>query len=347
MDICMPKKTGIVLDRKLKNIILNEHEFAAGKIVLKSYPRQLHILLNSKCNLQCEMCGMFKGRYKFSDRHFKELIKLMPYLQLLIIQGGEIFLDSRINTILKYALKNKVKVDLLTNGLLINEKIADQLADAGVNLVFSIDSPFKETYESIRLGAKFEKLINNIIILNEARKLKKTCIKTAINMVVMKKNYKHIEAMIEFSKKYKFNALILSTVTGSLTDDRKEKFSSLKINNEILEEFTTKIALYKKQANQAGISLFNHIPLDSFKKNAVSENYAASDFCRKPFLRITMDDKEYSPDCRCPEKMKIKKQKSILSMWNSRIMQNYRKAVLDCAENSICTKCFCSQKAEV
>jgi len=334
-------------NKKLKNIVLNEQEIAKGKIVLKSYPRQAHVLLNSKCNLRCEMCGICMDKYSLSDRQFRDLIWLMPYLQLLIIQGGEVFLDDRINEILKHAVKNRVKIDLLTNGLLLNKKISKNLVKTGVNLVFSIDSPYKETYESIRCGAKFKKLINNIISLNKIRKFKKNNMKTAINMLVMKKNYKHIKAMIEFAKQYEFNTLILSSIAGSLPDDRKENFLSIQINEKIRKKIAANMTSYKKKAEKNGITLFNHIPLISVKKTDKDQYPKEQSFCKMPFLRITMDDKFYSPDCRCHNKMKIKKQKSIFSMWNSRIMQKYRRDVFYFNENNGCKTCFSNLNSDV
>jgi len=331
----------IMQDKKLKNLILNEREAAEGKIILDSYPRQIHILLNSQCNLKCIMCGVRGGKYKLSDAKFKELMQLMPYLQLLILQGGEVFLDKRINTILKQAVKHKVKVDLFTNGLLINRKTAEMIAEGNINLIFSIDSPFKEDYQAIRQGSDFEKLKENISFFNKVRKQKKSQVQTAVNMVVMKRNYKQIGEMIKFASRHKFDTLILSAVTGSLPDKSENFFDGFR-DKKIIKELKEAMPLYEKQAAAAGIHLFNHMPLNAGKQ---TKPQSRNSFCKIPFLRISIDDRFYSPDCRCPDKQENKKYDSILEMWNGPAMINYRKKVLNVKKpKNFCSACFQNQK---
>ncbi len=340
-----------IIDKKIKNIILNKNETAQGKIFLKSFPSQIHILLTTHCNLKCVMCDVYSDNYKLSDKQFKDLIELMPYLQLLIIQGGEVFFDKRINKLLDEAQKNMVQVNLFTNGLILTEPVINKLIDAGVNLVFSIDSPFKGKYESIRKGAKFENLIHNINLFNKIKKKKKSKIEISINMVVMKRNYKDIAFMIKFAQKYKFKTLLLSAIEGNLPD-KNENFFNGKKDLAILRELSEKMDRLKKQAKERGVSLFNHLPLKNdikndniFNDNADCNLKGKFVYCPLPFVRISITNKECSPDCRCLKRMLIKNipndnKNSILNMWNSKIMLRYRKAVLKNKKNKICPE-FC------
>jgi len=43
------------------NKILNENEINEGKIILKSKPLTLRIVITNLCNLECVMCGISKS----------------------------------------------------------------------------------------------------------------------------------------------------------------------------------------------------------------------------------------------------------------------------------------------
>ncbi len=247
-------------DVKFKNIVLNEYEIAMSKKTLKSYPRLIQIVITTKCNLNCIMCGKLNrdGKYELSDKRFHELLQLMPYLQRLILRGGEVFYYKYFDKTLEEAYKNNVEIEILTNGLLLNKSNIAKLIEANVVLNFSIDSPIKETYESIRSGAKYNELISNILLLNKIEKEKKSQIKSFINMVVMRKNYKEIFDMIKFAKKYNFQGVTLNPIIGLYNENC---FSSkYKDNIMIIKELNKNRKKYELFAKANGINLINKLP---------------------------------------------------------------------------------------
>ena len=136
------------------------------------YNKKLSIIENSVshgCNLKCIMCVLGKPVKKKEQEISKKIYEYLKDLKLdTIVTGtcGEPFVDK--NTILDLAKNNKSKtIYITTNGTLLNKNDIEELAKCNVKLSVSIDGITKETYEKIRVGANFEKVLQNIIMLNK------------------------------------------------------------------------------------------------------------------------------------------------------------------------------------
>ena len=335
-----------IKDIKFKNIILNEYEIAKSKIRLKSYPRIAQVVITTKCNLNCIMCfeSNHDAKYVFSDKQFNDLVEIMPYLQRLILRGGEVFLYNNFDRLLYESYRNNVVVEILTNGLLLNEKNIKKLIKMNAVLNFSIDSPIKETYEFIRRGAKFEKLISNILMLNKIKKEIKSNAKFNINMVVMRKNYKEIIDMIKFAKKYDFQGLNLNPIIGN----NNENCFACNVDEFIIKELRDRRREYELIAKNNDIILINKLPDnvpkfgDIAKYKSSLKNKNINMFCYTPWRELFLDEtSSYSPNCLCEKKYKIdnsKSNNSIVEFWNSNFMREYRKNMIIKKEYKICSK---------
>ncbi len=170
------------------------------------YPEQgyipdfpLHIDLESTtaCNLLCPMCLrtiLLKKRKWPQSRHmdfavFKKCIDEGAEKGLCAVNlnnYGEPLLHPRIVEMVSYA-KQKGILDVFfhTNAVLLSRETAERLIEAGLDrLVISVDYPYKEKFESIRVGADFEQVLENIRNLQQAKIAKRsTDPLTRINMI--------------------------------------------------------------------------------------------------------------------------------------------------------------------
>ena len=86
------------MERYLLNKELNDQEIKEQRIVLKSKPRKLAVILTTKCNLDCIMCPLAHFRATHREANtipyatIKKIYELYPYLQWIDWQGGEVFL---------------------------------------------------------------------------------------------------------------------------------------------------------------------------------------------------------------------------------------------------------------
>ena len=136
-------------------------EGIAGKV-----PLQIDLFAVDVCNLKCPMCPRQehipgKGYMDFSLVK-KVLNEATAYGLCAFNFGGlgEPTLYPDIFKVIRYAKeKGVIDVNMHTNGTRLDHDFNRQLIESGLDrLIISLDSADKERYESIRVGAKFEKV---------------------------------------------------------------------------------------------------------------------------------------------------------------------------------------------
>ena len=148
--------------------------------IIEDFPIHLDIEVNSSCNLRCVMC--FQSSEKTRPKYgymtfdlFKKIIDEGTEHGLCSIKPmfrGEPLLHPKIVEMMKYAKeKGVIEVMLNTNATLLSEEKARGLIEVGVDrIICSVDACSKELYEKIRVGAKFDNVLNNIKRLQELKK---------------------------------------------------------------------------------------------------------------------------------------------------------------------------------
>ena len=136
-------------------------------------PINVDIELAGKCNLKCSMCSY--GLETFDKSKQGMMPKAMAYKVLneasdLGVKAikfnfrGEPGLHKDLAELVKFAKSlNFVDVFINTNMLAFTEKRLVELAGAGLDkIIVSVDGADKETYEKVRVGGNFDKLLLNI-----------------------------------------------------------------------------------------------------------------------------------------------------------------------------------------
>jgi radical SAM protein with 4Fe4S-binding SPASM domain len=131
-------------------------------------PIHVDIELTQKCNLKCKHCFITERKYSFSKKTF-EVIKKLSEEGVIIFEliGGEPFLVKEIFPIIKYLKNNRKIVTIATNGTLITDNIAKNLAKNPPHKIFvSLDGP-KKINDFIRGKGSFDKTTTGIYNLNK------------------------------------------------------------------------------------------------------------------------------------------------------------------------------------
>lgn len=155
---------------KLKNKIYPQLKITG----IAPTPNNLIFELTSQCNLNCKMCffntkRMIKCNPDLTLNQIKEVIdKIAPYINKIILTGGEIFVRLDIFEILDYFKKKNILIHLTTNGTLINESNIDRLIKNKniVHIGISIDGPEKIHNKIRRNPIAFKNAIKAIKLLN-------------------------------------------------------------------------------------------------------------------------------------------------------------------------------------
>lgn len=142
-----------------------------------SYPKILELELSNTCNLQCVMCSgivsssIRKSRENlpplenhYDDEFVNQLKEFLPHAKEIKFYGGEPFLIDTYYKIWDYLLKieSSAKLHVVTNGTVLTDKVRNYLKNLNFTITVSFDAMNKQLFESIRVGADFDKVKANI-----------------------------------------------------------------------------------------------------------------------------------------------------------------------------------------
>ncbi|MDE3075070.1 MAG: radical SAM protein [Chloroflexota bacterium] len=120
------------------------------------------------CNLRCTICSMDESRARglMSLDLFRRIVDQcveagVPHISLFL--SGEPTVHPKLTEMVAIAEAAGIESGFHTNGMLLNEERSRALIEAGLSQIsFSIDGEDKETYESIRVRGKWERLLGNV-----------------------------------------------------------------------------------------------------------------------------------------------------------------------------------------
>lgn len=345
------------IQKRFDNILLNESEIAERKVVLKSKVRRLYCAVTSFCNIKCIMCDIAKHKWELPENMIDEIIGLMPYLENVMWQGGEVFLYKHFEKLMDGAHLNRVNQEIITNGLLLNENIINKLIDYNVDLGISIDGLNKETYEYIRAGADFDMLIKNITLLKSVKSKnsgKKSHLR--LNVLVMKMNIDQIEFFPEFAHKYGFTRLCVNPFGPDFVS--QENIFHYNKNREFELKIMDIKNKLKEKSREFNIELVDSLPGYETENSPVCEdqnkqlktenpgieNHSVAKkllLCHAPWRKLFIDSNgSVVPECLCNRENSIGNvlTDTIEEIWNNENMQIYRKKIMNNLPQEICKK---------
>ena len=175
------------------------------------FPLYLQVELHQICNLRCPMCSI--GIPNANEKYVNESRMDWNIFEKIILEGekygcpslnpqgvNEPLLEQNLENHIKFASKHGFfDIMMNTNATLLSEERSRKLLDSGLSRIrFSIDAATKETYEKIRVGAKFDTVIKNIERFIQMRNETKNKLPViGVNLVKMSTNEHEIEAFIE------------------------------------------------------------------------------------------------------------------------------------------------------
>ena len=324
-----------------ENRLLNEKEIKEKKIVLKSKPQNILLILNNVCNLKCIMCEEFMPhKYIISDTLFYDIVNNMKYFDSFSCQGGEPLIFDKFNIILDKTKKFHTHLNITTNGILLNESLIEKMYDMSIILHISIDGFDKKTYESIRVGASFDVLKKNLQLLNSIKnKQGYKQLRYELFMVPQKLNYTKVVDAVDFAKQYGFSGIRFLQI-------RVYANKNCLLNNEESSFVKKQIiaCMERVKIEELNINIDTDIPLDyDDERTNCLKNYLIKDFrdiCVAPWKTISIQKfQQVSIDCLCNFK-KADVVKTLEDAWNSQYIQKIRKGLVANKPFSSCMNCY-------
>jgi len=287
---------------------------------LTEFPLYLQVELNQVCNLKCPMCPLTipESREKYiTDKHIswemyeKIILEAEKYnCPSLNPQGvNEPLLDQDLENYIKFAKKHGfIDIMMNTNATLLSEERSKKLVDSGLTrLRFSLDAFNKETYEKIRIGANYEKVMRNIDRFIEIRNKNGNKLPfVGVNLVQMKTNEDEVHPFIEYWREKVDFVVIQNFLPPELEGDYSDFFST-----------TSKFR----------------------------ENISSSFNCQQPWQRMFVHNNGVVSPCCALHSIELSlgnfNEHSLHELWMSEPMNNLRKIHKEgnYAENEWCKKC--------
>jgi MoaA/NifB/PqqE/SkfB family radical SAM enzyme len=183
-------------------------------------PAFLQIEPVGQCNLRCQMCpiqfrkdGPPHGPPAFMDfDKFERLIGQFPELQELHLQGlGEPMMHPRFFDMVQYASQRAIRVSTNTNMTLLNECRAERCVTSGLTEIHvSIDGATAETYERIRTRAHFDRVLNNLRLLIDAKnRLDSQLPRLRMIVVLMRQNLPELADLVRLAKRFEIPCIFV------------------------------------------------------------------------------------------------------------------------------------------
>lgn len=122
----------------------------------------IRLEITSKCNLNCAYCHNKYYNNKENDMSYDDIIKLVDNIRKkynikkILLTGGEPTFNPKVYDYIREFTDRNIKVDMVTNGTLLNEKNIKKMDEAGLKRIrISIDEVGDTTFNRDRIIPNF------------------------------------------------------------------------------------------------------------------------------------------------------------------------------------------------
>ncbi|MFN8485762.1 MAG: radical SAM protein [Anaerolineae bacterium] len=216
-------------------------------------PFDIQLEITTVCNLHCIMCRgalpMGPGKHMKLDT-LKTLVDQLPFLYRVVPQGlGEPMLNPAIYGMVEYAAAKGCAVEFHTNGMFLDRKRIARLMDAGLYaLTVSVDGSTPATFETIRAGAKMDRVVANLETLREMKRERGTDLPhVRFHVVVTKPGLPEVPDIIRLAARLGVEVVILSPL---------HIFAESMIPLAVEPDEWRGLYKYQRMARELGVTLF-------------------------------------------------------------------------------------------
>ncbi len=187
---------------------------------------------NNRCNLRCRMCGFSDPRVAGLRGHdmpmwlFRRVVdEVFPHAHYVALSClAEPFMTRDITQrldLLKF--QTGLEIEIISNGTLLTpERIGSMIENRISRIGISIDGASRDVYEKIRVGAKFDRVIGNIRLLNEMKAASGSRLPALRFLhVISEANVDHFGAFLEMAEELGVDSVDVRTIQPFVNaDDR-------------------------------------------------------------------------------------------------------------------------------
>ncbi|MBZ9577957.1 radical SAM protein [Patescibacteria group bacterium] len=259
-------------------------------------PCWVYISLSHKCIYNCQMCGVVKilNGYELPTEIAKRAFdQIAGWKQdsVIVLTGGEPLLREDIFELIDYAAKAGLKIEVVSNGALIDRNLAYKIISSGLrNIAISIDGAKGLTHDLIRQKGSFQKAISGIDNLVEAKRKIENGPQISVWTTIMKENLGELFGIISLVRDLGVECLVYHPVIVSQDDmQNTSPGAPFWIRGEDLEVLKEQIDIIVDYQAKYGMIAFLHDPylwIKYFDGSLSRENWKCNPFV---FINIGPD----------------------------------------------------------
>jgi len=130
-------------------------------------PRSIQIECTTRCNLKCTFCELSYWTERPADlKHesIRAMVDRLPKLRRIDLTGiGEALMNREFFDIVAFLKSRGLYIAMNDNFTMMTDRSARRIVELGVDQIYvSLDGATKGTYEQLRVGANFDKVIANV-----------------------------------------------------------------------------------------------------------------------------------------------------------------------------------------
>ena len=191
--------------------------------------KHIRLGIDDSCNLRCPSCrkGLIfhkEGRaynlgIKLADRINEWLYSYNNPINVHIGSDGDPFASHVYRHFMKHTpVRGNIKYSLLTNGLMLRDfhtsipHVINNMAELGV----SIDGASSDTYEKLRLGGKWDKIMDALDFISVLKQ--EHNFQFSLHMVVQQENWHEMESMLDLAHRHNADRVYFNKIEDWNTD---------------------------------------------------------------------------------------------------------------------------------
>ena len=237
---------------------------------LDTGPEHLSLNYDNSCNLHCKSC---RKRIKaINDESAKRIIAFQDSLldsdlfkgvhRVVVTGAGEPFASKVFMDFFQKLDESKhpqLKITLRTNGILLTPENWERIKKAHYAIdaiLVSIDAARKKTYQILRPGGDFDKLLVNLEFLKRLKKNKN--FKIGFNFVVQEQNFREMSGFVKFARRLSCDEVTFTQLMDLGTYSREE-YSRLAVHQPGHPQFPKLKKILRQSIFRSPIVFFNNL----------------------------------------------------------------------------------------
>lgn len=323
-------------------LCLLDETFSSPRVL--ALPRYLGVTITGDCNIKCIYCERQKGHnvrdYYFPTDLYAQLEPHFHAAQRVTLLGlGEPFMHKDFERMVRMAKAAGAECVTTTNATMLNDRYRRMLVETGLDyLGISVDSPDPATFELLRAGAKYERVIEYVRALRDLkRELGVDRPRYGLCMTVSRENVFHIPNMVRLAAELGAVDLHLQNVVLYRKEDHRMSVLGTR-------RLDWMVGRARRLAGELGLGL-HYVPRDPFTPEyapaaKLSAAVKPGRACREAWTQfLVYDNGEVRPCCFTEESFGNLRQASLEEIHFGEHATDFRRRILEGNLPAACVDC--------